>query len=111
MTNAMIILMESVKLMEKGVLAPTGQKITVEDAEGNKRELDVPEQLHTYQKWKALGYQVKKGSKAVAQFSVWKYIKGKAKGETEEEAQANGHCYLHNASFFKLDQCEKMETA
>lgn len=56
MTNAMIILMESIKLMESGVLKGTGEKIVVEDAEGNKKELEVPEVIHTYAHWKSLGY-------------------------------------------------------
>ena len=42
MTNVMIILMESIKLMEDGILKPTGEKIVVEMADG-KQEYDVPE--------------------------------------------------------------------
>lgn len=108
MTNAMIILVESVKLMEQGVLKATGQKIIVEMADG-KKEIDVPEQIHTYKKWKALGYQVKRGSKAVAQFPIWKYTASKKKEESEEEAQAQGHCFMKVASFFTAEQVEKVE--
>lgn len=104
MTNQMIILLESVDLMEKGVLKPTDEKILIETDEGTK-EVNVPEIIHTYQHWKALGYQVKKGSKAVAQFPVWKYTNKK---ESEEEAQEKGHCFLKKASWFTLDQVEKM---
>lgn len=113
MTNAMIILLESVKLMEEGILKSTGQKIVVEDAEGKKQELDVPEQIHTYARWKSLGYQVKKGQKAVAQFPIWKYISKKAQKEaanlTEEEAAEKGYCYMKKASFFTMNQVEKEE--
>ena len=114
MTNAMIILLESVKLMENGILAPTGQKIVVEYNDGEQKEVDIPECIHTYQHWKSLGYQVKKGQKAIAQFPIWKYIKnGKEKQEeeqvTEEEAQKRGYCYMKMSSFFKQDQVEKIE--
>ena len=117
MTNAMIILLESVKLMEEGILKPTGQKIQVQDAEGGVKELDVPEPIHTYAGWKSLGYQVKKGSKAVAQFPVWKYTKGK-KADEEVSEDVDGekeknhmHCFMKKASFFTMDQVEKKEAA
>ena len=110
MTNAAIILLESVKLMENGILKPTGQKVVVEMADG-KKELNVPEVIHTYQKWKLLGYQVKKGSKAVAQFPIWEYTKKKKKDESEEEAQENSHCYMRKASWFTAEQVEKIQEA
>lgn len=108
MTNAMIVLLESVKLMEQGVLKPTGQKVIVEMADGNK-EYDVPEPIHTYQTWKSLGYQVKKGEKAVAQFPIWKYTKKKSKDMSEDEAQENGYCFMKLSSWFKAEQVQKME--
>lgn len=108
MTNVMIILLESVKLMEAGVIKATGEKMIVEDENG-KREIDIPEPIHTYQKWKTLGYQVKRGSKAVAQFPIWKYTASKKKEESEEEAQAQGHCFMKMSSFFTSEQVEKME--
>lgn len=116
MTNAMIILLESVKLMEEGILKSTGEKMIVED-EGVKKELDVPEPIHTYQAWKSMGYQVKKGSKAVAQFPVWKYITGKMK-EAEvnddvdvEQNENRGYCRMKTASFFTRGQVEKIKEA
>lgn len=108
MTNAMIILLESVKLMEAGVLSGTGQVITVEDANG-KKELEIPEDIHTYQHWKSLGYQVKKGSKAVAQFPIWKYTAKRTQDESEEQAQESGHCFLKMSSWFKKDQVEEVK--
>lgn len=108
MTNAMIILMESVKLMDQGILAGTGETMIVEDPNGNKKELDIPEVIHTYARWKELGYQVQKGQKAIAQFPVWKYTSKKANDETEEQTQENGHCFLKKSSFFKMSQVEKI---
>lgn len=48
MTNAMSILTESVKLMEDGILTGTGEIIVVEDSEGNKKQLEMPEPIHTF---------------------------------------------------------------
>ena len=109
MTNTMIILMESIKLMESGVLKGTGEKIVIEDSEGNKKELQVPEVIHTYAHWKSLGYQVKKGQKAIAQFPIWKYTSKKSKNMTEEEAQEKGYCFLKQSSFFKQEQVEQLK--
>ena len=111
MTNAMIILMQSLDLMEQGILAATDEKVIVQDADGNNKELDLPEIIHTYAKWKSLGYQVKKGEKAVAQFQIWKYTSKKTKEMSEEEAQEQGYCFLKKASFFKAAQVERMEAA
>ena len=108
MTNQMIILTESIKLMEAGILKPTGEKIVVETDEG-KKELDVPEIIHTYQKWKQLGYQVKKGQKAIAQFPVWKYTNKKTKDNDNTDGEKeNGYCFLKVSSFFKQEQVEQI---
>lgn len=109
MTNEMIILMESVKLMEEGIIKGTGQFIVVEDKDGNKKELEMPEPIHTYSTWKSLGFQVKKGSKAVAQFPVWKYIAGKKKEDADEDEQPKSKCYLKRASFFTAAQVEPIQ--
>ena len=65
--------------------------------------------------WKQLGYQVKKGSKAVAQFPVWKYITGKMK-EAEvrddvdvENNENKGYCHMKVASFFTREQVEEIK--
>lgn len=104
MTNQQIILMESVKLMEDGILSGSG--VIVETPEGKKLEL--PEDIHTYAHWKSLGYQVKRGEKAIAQFPIWKYT-SKKKDETEEETQENGHCFMKMSSFFKTSQVEVLK--
>lgn len=114
MTNRMIILMESVKLMEAGVIKGTGEKIVVELSEGEKKELEIPEAIHTYQGWKSLGYHVKRGQKAVAQFPVWKFMGGiKELKEKEVGEDVNvdtnenkGYCFMKLASFFTKSQVE-----
>ena len=105
MTNAMIVLLESVKLMEQGKIKGSGIKGMTLDG----KEIELPETIHTYQVWKQLGYQVKKGSKAVAQFPIWKYTSKREKDETEEQAQEKGHCFMKLSSWFTAEQVEKME--
>ena len=104
MTNAMIILYESVKLMEAGVLKGTGRYVEVQDKNGETKRLEIPEAIHTYNAWKDLGYQAKKGEKAVAQFTIWKYRAGKHNEETDEVEQAK--MFMKKASFFTAAQVQ-----
>lgn len=109
MTNAMIIFLERVRLMEEGVIAGTGIKTVIKEADGTEKEYELPEEIHTYQRWKSLGYQVKRGSKCVTQIPIWKYLGKKSDNLDEEKAQAEGRCYMKTASFFTASQVEKME--
>lgn len=91
MTNTAIILNYSMDLVEKGIL---------EEVNG------IPETIHTYAKWKSLGYQVRKGEKAIAQFPIWKHTsKKKVDKETGEEID-NSKMFMKTASFFKLSQVD-----
>lgn len=119
MTNAMIILNESVKLMEEGVLGGTGVFMEVEDAEGNKKELEMPEEIHTFAVWKSMGYSVKKGEHAIAKFPIWKYTAkmldtNTGNAETDkmnEEINNQGgktNMFMKVAAFFKYSQVEKI---
>lgn len=102
MTNAQIIFNESIRLMEEGILEGTGQKMTVKYDDGTTKELEIPEQIHTYQRWKELGYQVQKGQKAIASFVIWKHT-SKKKEDTDEE---ENKMFMKKASFFKMSQVE-----
>lgn len=110
MTNAEIIYNAQMQLMEEGVIKGTGRmmKALITDAEGNETEQLVaePEAIHTYGGWKELGYQVKKGEKAKASFTIWKYVKPKKKDENEEEPESR--MFMTKASFFTIDQTEKI---
>lgn len=108
MTNAMIILNESVKLMEEGIISGSGRFVTIVNAEGNEVQLEQPEAIHTYATWKSLGYQVKKGEKSVAKFPIWKYVSKMIKNEEDADEEA-GHCILKMSAFFKASQVEKLE--
>ena len=109
MTNKMIILLESIKLMEQGVIGGTGEKIVVEQGDGTKKELDVPEEIHTYQTWKRLGYQVRRGQKAVAKFPIWKHTTKKL-DEVDEEGneKTKSSMFLKTSAFFKMSQVERI---
>lgn len=113
MTNEMIVLLESVKLMEEGIIKGTGDFMTTDDG----RQLEIPEEIHTFQAWKAKGFSVKKGEKAVASFPVWKYITGKKKGEeaeaesTENEETNGGYCRMKLSHFFTRNQVEESKRA
>ena len=106
MTNAMLIFNNSVELMEQGIIGTTGRTVVVEDQNGNKKELKEPEAIHTYAKWKELGYQVQKGQKAVASFCIWKHTVKEANDETKED---ESKMFMKKASFFKISQVEKMK--
>lgn len=115
MTNEEIVMRESIELMKQGVIACAGQ-IDVVDGDGNKSKMDMPESIHTYQEWKELGYQVKKGEHAIAKFAVWKPTKQK-KAKTDDEKQEDGtikvqakpRFFMANASWFKISQVEKIQ--
>jgi hypothetical protein len=104
-TNAEIIFRASQELLKQGILKPTGRMFVQELPDGNRIEVPEAEPIHTYNGWKDLGYQVKKGEHAKAQFTIWKY-KGKKDEETGEET--NGRCFQKKASWFTFDQVEKI---
>ena len=104
MTNGEIILRESLRLVDEGILKTTGRVFVQELPDGTKVELPEPEPIHTYNGWKDLGFQVKKGEKAKASFPIWKYH-GKKDEETGEES---GRCWQRKASWFTFDQVEKI---
>lgn len=104
MTNNMIVLMERVELMKQGVLDGTGEYMTVEDKDGNKVQVEMPEEIYTYAKWKEKGYQVQKGQKAIAQISIWKHTT-----RENENGEEESKMFMKKASFFKQSQVEKIE--
>ena len=103
MTNEQIIFNERITLMDDGIIGTTGRTITVENENGEKIEMKEPEELHTYQAWKSLGYQVKRGQKCKATILIWKHTvkKGKEKQDEDEEKM-----FMTKAFFFTGDQVE-----
>ena len=105
-TNVQIIFNESLKLVQQGILKTTGRTIVLEMQDGSKKELPEPEPIHTYNGWKELGYQVKKGEHAKATFPIWKYS-----GQKDEEGNRikdGGYCFQKKAFWFTFDQVEKV---
>ena len=102
-TNGEIIMRESLELMKQGVLKSTGRMLVQELPDGQKIEIPEPEAIHTYNGWKELGFQVKKGEHAKAQFPIWKW-----KGQKDEETGevTGGTCYQRKAFWFTFDQVE-----
>lgn len=115
MTNAQIVLNASIELMEAGIIGTTGKVITCLDMEGNEVSMNEPEAIHTFATWKQMGYKIKKGSKAVAQFPIWTYKRGKKTEEApaDEEGKVEikiqkPKMYMKNASWFSASQVEKI---
>ena len=100
MTNEQIIFNESQRLAKEGVIKYTGRVLKFVDMAGQEVIYKETEQIHTYNAWKDMGFQVQKGQKAVAQFVIWKYS-GKINEETNEE---EGRMFMKKASFFTIDQ-------
>ena len=116
MTNEMIILFNSLELMKVGAIGTTGREFTYENEDGEKITMMEPEPIHTYTKWKELGYQVQKGEKAVAQFMIWKHVKAKSKDQEQENKtvkiendEEKDKMFMKKASFFSLSQVKKIE--
>lgn len=105
MTNDTIIMTASFQLMEEGLLSGSGIKAVQDDG----TTIELPEAIHTYAGWKAVGRQVKKGEKALAAINIWKCstktittktVDGK---ETEMDAR---RMFMKRAFFFKASQTE-----
>lgn len=102
MTNAMIIFNAAQQLAQQGIIEYTGREFAAVDADGKEIIIRETEPIHTYATWKELGYQVKKGEKAIAQFVIWKYKANKKNEEADEE----GRMFMKKASFFRAAQVE-----
>ena len=66
---------------------------------------NVTEECHTYGKWKSMGYQVKRGSKALFKAAIWKHT-NKRNAETGDE---ESRMFMKTASFFGRSQVEKIK--
>ena len=74
----------------------------------------ITEDVHTYAKWKSLGYQVKKGEKALFQTMLWKKKTKKSKkddtenieNEDDKEKKNNNYFFLAKSSMFGRSQVE-----
>ena len=115
MTNATIILNASFELMEQGIIGTTGRIIEVQLPNGERKQMQEPEQIHTFAFWKARGYSVKKGEKAIAVIRIWNHsvkqigemtVPNVVTGETITEPVEEEKMFMKNAYFFKFSQVE-----
>lgn len=120
MTNAMIILNESVRLMNEGVLKGTGEFVEVENEDGTKQMLELPEEIHTFNGWKQRGFKVKKGEKSKIKFQIWKHTTkmlddNTGNAETDKmnaEINRQGgktNMFMKCSAFFTADQVEPLK--
>ena len=113
MTNEMIILSESIRLMEAGKLNGSGEFVEVENEDGSKKHLELPEEIHTFNGWKARGYQVKKGEKSEIKFPIWKHTTKKPKTSTGEDNQdeqgSKAEMFMKVSAFFTIAQVEPIK--
>lgn len=119
MTNAQIILHESLRLMEAGILKGSGQYAEVETADGIST-IELPEVIHTFQGWKQLGYSVKKGEKSAIKFAIWKHTRkmlntntGNAEldkmNEMTNEQGGDTRMFMTSAAWFTSAQVEPIK--
>ena len=59
----------------------------------------IDEEVHTFAKWKSLGYQVKRGEKALFQTMLWKMKKSKKQDNNDEEQQDDKEVKKYNNFF------------
>ena len=119
MTNEQIILNNSLSLMEQGILKGSGHFAQIETEEGTKT-IELPEEIHTFQGWKTLGYSVKKGEKSSIKFPIWKHTTKMLKTDTgnaeldkmnqqinEQGGQTN--MFMKMSAWFTAAQVEPMK--
>lgn len=91
--------------MKQGKIGGSGKKVKVEDKDGNPVELELPEEIHTFQAWKAKGFSVKKGEHAVASFKIWKHTSKQMKNDKGEDEE-HENMFMKTAHFFTRAQVE-----
>jgi len=64
--------------------------------------------LKTYAAWKAAGYQVQKGQKALLQVELWTPCKFKEKDKDDKEKKGT-KMFLKKSSLFTIDQVKKID--
>lgn len=119
MTNATIILYESIRLMEEGKLNGSGQFAEIE-TENGKQTIELPEEIHTFNGWKTRGYKVKKGEHSAIKFPIWKHTTKMLNTDTgsaeldKMNSQINEQggktsMFMKTASFFTFAQVEPIK--
>ena len=66
----------------------------------------ITEESHTYNHWKQLGYQVRRGEHAKFRARIWKH--GSRKVEVDDEEHEVGRMFMKNAAFFTRSQVDEI---
>lgn len=117
MTNAAIIENRAFQLMKDGIIKGSGQYGYIENEDGSREQVELPEAIHTFKYWLSVGRSVKKGEKAVDSFCIWKHTTkmldtdtGNEENDKMNEAiNAKGgqqDMFMQKAFFFTFDQTE-----
>ena len=115
MTNAQIIFNAEQQLAKEGKIGYTGRVFEGKDEAGNVIQIKETESIHTYQGWLERGFQVQKGQKAVAKFTIWKHTGAKAEKMEMQDGNAveyidKGHMFMKTAAFFAANQVAPVES-
>jgi len=86
-TNAMLIAQKTFDLIAAGTIG-------------------ADEEIHTFQRWKEMGFSVKKGEHAVAKFPIWKMA---TKKDDDGEEKSTGRCFGKMSFFFSTAQVEPIK--
>ena len=111
MTNEQIIENTKQKLLAQGILKPTGRTLFFRLDDGSEIELPEAEEMHTFQAWKSRGFSVRKGEKAIARLSIWKYITRKESIPMQDgtiQEQEASRMYMKDACFFSRSQVDRI---
>ena len=69
----------------------------------------ITEEVHTFAKWKALGYKVKKGEHALFETRLWKHSSRTKHNDETNEDEEKESMYMTKAFLFGESQVEKIE--
>lgn len=106
MTNETIIFNERVRLFEAGKISGTGRMIEISMEDGTVKQMEEPEEIHSYSRWREYGYNVRKGEKAVTGVEIWKYAEKKNEEKDGDEDEGVERIFKKKAFFFTFSQVE-----
>ena len=70
--------------------------------------ISAEEEIHTFAKWKSLGYAVKCGEKCVVKLTIWKHTTKQITLENGENVE-DAKMFMKTAAFFSTSQVEKIQ--
>jgi len=108
MTNNEIISNARFSLMEQGLLNGSGVFAEVVAEDGSRRTVELPEEIHTFQGWKARGFKVNRGEHSKIKLSIWKHTTRRVADEDGNEEDQD-RMFMTDAYFFTPSQVAPIE--